>query len=256
MKQYKLVHGDCLDIMKRIPDKSIDLILCDLPYGTTSCKWDSVIAFDDLWFQYERIAKTKAPIVLFAAQPFTTALIHSNMERFKYSLIWEKNRPSGVAQSKNRPISCHEDICVFSKGVVIHEGQSKKRMNYYPQGLIKCNVTKKNSKHSHQKAGGVAQRPSHKDTYKQEFTNYPKSVLKFDCEPKPVHPTQKPINLMSYLVKTYSLEGDLVLDNTMGSGTTGMAAVVNNRRFFGIEKEFEYYKIAERRIKSLPRRLF
>ena len=256
MSKFKLIHGDCLEVMRRIPDNSIDLILCDLPYATTACKWDVLIPFDELWAAYERIVKTRSAIVLFAAQPFTSALVMSNAPLFKYSLVWEKNRPSGVAHAKNRPMTSHEDILVFSLGSVSHESRSDRRMNYWPQGLIDCNMTKKNHKHEHTKAGGIGQRPSHKDSYKQENTGYPKSVLKYGCENNTVHPTQKPVALLEYLVRSFTQKGDLVLDNTMGSGSTGVACIKTDRRFIGIEKEQDYYDIAVNRIKSIPRKLF
>jgi len=245
----KLYHGDCLEEMKNIPDESIDLVLTDPPYGTTQVKWDSIIPLEPMWEQLNRIIKPNKPIVMTSAQPFTTTLISSNIEMFKYCWVWEKNRPSGVAQAKNKPLTQHEDIVVFSTGAVIHANQSTRRMPYFPQGIQRIDKVCKNHKHDHEKAGGVAQRPSHKDEYVQEYTNYPKTVLKFDCVNKPFHPTQKPVDLMEYLIMTYSEEGDTVLDFTMGSGTTGIAALNCNRNFVGIELKEEYFQHATDMIK-------
>lgn len=254
--RYKLIHGDCLEVMRKIPDKSIDLILCDLPFAVTGLSWDVLIPFDKLWSQYERIIKPTSAIVLYASQPFTTHLINSNLNLFKYCIVWEKNRPSGVAHAKNKFMACHEDICIFSKGATIHKSQSTRRMIYNPQGLIKVDKIVKNTKNEGHKAGCINTRPGHKDTYVQEFTNYPKSVLKFDCETKPIHPTQKPVPMLEYLIRTFTSENDLVLDNTMGSGSTGVAALNTKRRFIGIEKEEKYYDIAVKRLKTNPRKLF
>jgi len=250
MQNFKLLNGDCLEMMKHIPDKSIDLVLTDPPYGTTSVKWDSIIPLNVMWQQLKRIIKSNKAIVLTSAQPFTTTLINSNIPMFKYSWIWEKNRPSGGAQAKNKPLSQHEDIIVFSEGAVIHKGQSKRRMPYYPQDLIRIHKVCKNHKHDYEKAGGIAQRPSHKDEYVQEWTNYPKSVLHFDCVNKPTHPTQKPVPLMEYLINTYTEENETVLDFTFGSGTTGVAALNTKRNFIGIELDEGYFIKASERIES------
>ncbi len=252
-KPFKLHNGDCLKMLQHIQDKSIDLILTDPPYGTTSVKWDSIIPLDLMWTQLKRIIKPNKAIVLNSAQPFTTTLINSNISMFKYSWIWEKNRPSGVAQAKNKPLAQHEDILVFSDGVVIHKGQSERRMPYYPQGLVRINKVCKNHKHDHEKAGGVAQRPSHKEEYIQEWTNYPKTVLNFNCVNKPIHPTQKPVPMMEYLIKTYTVEGETVLDFTFGSGTTGVAALNTNRKFIGIELDEGYFQKGEERMEAVAR---
>lgn len=242
-----LLHGDCLELMKTIPDGSVDMVLTDPPYGTTACKWDSVIPFEPMWVQLKRIIKPTGAIILFAGQPFTSALIMSNPNMFKYLWVWEKNRASGVAQAKNKPLQIHEDIVVFSGGVTVHVSQTSKRMPYYPQDLIPCAKVMKNHKHEHVKAGGIGQRPSHKAEYLQENTNYPKTVLKFNTETG-LHPTQKPVALAEYLIKTYTNENETVLDFTFGSGTTGIACVNLNRNFIGIELDKGYFDIAERRI--------
>lgn len=249
IRKNTILHGYCEAIMPSIDEESVDLILCDLPYGTTTCKWDSIIPFDVLWENYNRIIKPNGAIVLFCAQPFTSMLVNSNPTMFKYEWIWEKNKPSGVAQAKNKPVSIHENIAVFSKGVVIHKGQSEKRMNYYPQNLKRIDKVCTNHKHEHIKAGGIGQRPSHKDTYIQEFTNYPNTVLKYDCEVG-LHPTQKPVALLEYLIKTYTSEGELVLDNSAGSFSTIIAAINTNRNYIGIEKNKEYFDIGYNRIQE------
>jgi site-specific DNA-methyltransferase (adenine-specific) len=245
----RIYQLDCLKGMSLLPDKSIDMILCDLPYGTTECTWDSIIPLDKLFEQYRRIIKDTGAIVLTAIQPFTTSLIANNLDIFKYTWVWEKNRPSGFAQAKNKPLKSHEDILVFSKGVTVHASQSNKRMVYNPQGLIRVNRKMKNSKS--EKPSVFGKRANRKAEYEQEFTNYPKSVLKFDCESKPVHPTQKPVALFEYLIRTYTNEGEIVLDNCMGSGTTAVAALKSNRKFIGFEIESKYIEIANKRIESI-----
>jgi len=222
--------------------------LCDLPYGTTACKWDTVIPFEPLWEQYKRVIKKNGAIVLFGSEPFSSLLRCSNLEMFKYDWIWEKSRATGHVHAKNKPQKKHEIISVFSKGVTLHEGQSNNRMVYYPQELIRLPEKKL------RKVGGSADtvmgsRPSHKNTY-QEFTNYPTSVLYFNSEGSTQHPTQKPVALCEYLIKTYTNEGETVLDIAMGSGTTGVACMNVGRNFIGIEKELEYYKIAKKRIEQ------
>lgn len=246
----ELLLGDCLERMKEIPDGSVNMILCDLPYGTTACKWDSVIPFEPLWEQYRRVTKDTSAIVLFGAQPFTAALVMSNPKMFKYCWVWEKSRPSGFAQAKNKPLSAHEDIAVFSAGVTVHATQTQSRMPYFPQGVKECSRVVRNSE-SHLKTGSdsvFGKRPSHKKEYAQTQTDYPRSVLKVASESGATHPTQKPVALCEYLIRTYTREGETVLDNCMGSGTTGVACVRTNREFIGIEQDENYFKIAESRI--------
>jgi site-specific DNA-methyltransferase (adenine-specific) len=236
--------------MKKIPKESIDLVLTDPPYGTTACKWDSIIPFDKMWKQLKRIIKKNGAIVLFGSEPFSSALRMSNIKYYKYDWVWYKNKVSGVAHAKNKPITTHELIHVFSEGVTVHANQTTRKMPYFPQGIIACNKIIKNTKHKSTKAGGINQRPSHKSTYIQESTNYPKSILNFECEQKGIHPTQKPVKLMEYLIKTYTLENETVMDFTMGSGTTGVACMNMKRNFIGIEKDKEYFQIAKERIKK------
>lgn len=245
-KDITLQQGDCLELMKGIEDASIDLILCDLPYGTVSCKWDVVIPFDKLWEQYKRVIQPTGAIVLTASQPFTTALISSNIEMFKYCWVWEKSKPTGFINAKNAPLKQHEDIVVFSQGKAANNNPS--RMSYFPQGLIASGKTVK-SKNSELDAWGS--RPSrNNEGYTQDFTNYPKSILKIPSEGKTVHPTQKPAALMEYMIKTYTNEGMTVLDNCMGSGTTGVACINTNRKFIGMEKDENYFSIAKERIEK------
>ena len=244
-----LRQGDCLEIMKDIPDKSIDMILADLPYGTTACKWDTIIPFEPLWEQYNRIIKDNGAIVLFGSQPFTSTLISSNLELYKYSWVWEKSKGANFTHAKNMPIKFHEDICVFSKAPIGHKVQlGERRMKYNPQGLIKVDkVWKRPKKYDSEHK---LSRESHKLERVIEFTNYPTSILKFgnsDNREK-IHPTQKPVALLEYLIKTYTNEGETVLDNCMGSGSTGVACINTNRNFIGIELDENYFEIAKKRI--------
>lgn len=197
-----LMKGDCLERMKEIPDESVDMILCDLPYGTTACKWDSVIPFEPLWEQYRRVAKPTAAIVLTASQPFSTALGYSNLEMLKYQWYWKKSRATGHLNAKKMPMKDIEDILVFYR----------KQPTYNPQGVIECNLTQHNSK-SHSLRGKETDPTSvvtggiEYKSYKQTLTNYPRQVLEFASEGKTVHPTQKPVELMEYLIRTYTNEG-------------------------------------------------
>ena len=241
-----LMQGDCLERMSEIPDGIVDMVLTDPPYGTTQCKWDSVIPFEPMWEQLKRITKKNGAIVMTASQPFTSALVMSNVKMFKYCWVWEKSRATGHVHSKNKPMKKHEDIAVFSSGTTVHANQSDNRMTYNPQGLLR------KEKPTVRKAGGVSDavmgsRPSHKDVL-QKHKGYPTSMICVASEGKTQHPTQKPVALMEYLIKTYTNEGDTVLDFTMGSGTTGVAAKSLNRSFIGIEMDETYFNIAKDRI--------
>lgn len=239
---------DCLEGMKLIPAKSIDMILCDLPYGTTSCKWDTIIPFEPLWEQYERIIKDNGAIVLTATQPFTTSLIYSNLNLFKYCWVWEKTRPGDIFNARNKPLKAHEDICIFSKGTTANG--SKRRMNYYPLGVGEGGVVTNNPDEKEYAFKG--KRPSHKEKHVTKGSNYPRSVLKIPNPNKnSYHPTQKPIELFEYLIKTYSKEGDIVLDNCLGSGTTAVACELNNRRWIGFETESKYIEIINKRLDQI-----
>lgn len=251
MKDINLYHGDCLDLMKDIGNQSVDMILCDLPYGTTECRWDSIIPFDKLWEQYRRIIKDDGAIVLFGTQPFTSSLVNSALDLFKYSLVWKKTRPQGFAQAPYKFMSEHEDIIVFSKAGCAKN--ARVRMKYNPQGLIYAPKHIKGTKASQ---SAHRQRKSDLKDFVSLYTNYPKSILEFASEGHTVHPTQKPVALMEYLVKTYTNEGDTVLDNCMGSGTTGVACKNLNRNFIGIELDDKYFDIAKRRIEQAGNLLF
>ena len=233
---YELHQGDCLEIMKDIPTGSVDMILCDLPYGTTECKWDSIIPLNELWKEYERIIKEDGAIVLTAAQPFTTQLINSNMKLFKYCWYWIKNTSTGFCFAKYQPMRKVEDVCVFYK----------KAPKYSPQGLVKIENPKPKIRKEMKRKDWI-----YRDTLNGEFTpqwtNYPNNVLEVKTE-RGYHPTQKPVPLFEYLIKTYTDEGMVVLDNCMGSGTTGVACINTNRKFIGIEMDEKYFNIALNRI--------
>ncbi len=231
----RLLLGDCLIEMQNIPDKSIDAIICDLPYGTTRAKWDSILDLDLLWKQYERVIKPNGAIVLFASQPFTTTLINSNIKYFKYSLVWDKKMKVGMMNCKRMPLRQHEDIILFYK----------KQPTYNPQ-MTKGKM--RNKKIEPTKDFEVYGQIKPIDNFNDDY--YPSSILEFTNanQKDKEHTTQKPLSLMEYLVKTYTNEGDTVLDNTMGSGTCGVACKNFDRSFIGIEKDENYFKIAEKRI--------
>lgn len=245
IESNKIYNEDCLEGMKRIPDKSVDMILCDLPYGTTASNWDKHIPADELWVHYERVIKEDGAIVLTASGQFTHKLIQSNVGLYKYKWVWVKSRTGNFVNAKNRPMTKFEEILIFSKGNTANG--SKVKMKYNPQGLVEINRVKKNGE---SKFGTMAgKRPGHKKETVQEFTNYPSDVLFFDSVGKPKHPTEKPLELFEYLVKTYTNEGDIVLDNCMGSGTTAIAAINTNRNFIGFELDTNYFNLANERIK-------
>jgi len=244
----ELWHGDCLELMKDVPDKSVDMILCDLPYGTTACKWDIIIPFDKLWEQYNRVIKDNGAIVLFSAQPFTTKLINSNIANFKHYWIWDKELSGAFALAKYRPMIVTEEICIFSK---------TGRVNYYPlmEDAVPKNIRPINQGSSSSQATPVASGVAKSDKNYNPKKRYPKNIIKYskynaECNQlNRRHPTQKPVFVCEYLIKTYTNENDLVLDNCMGSGTTCLAAKNLNRQFIGIEKEENYYNIAKERLK-------
>ena len=248
MNQIQIKRGDCLELMKEIPDKSIDMILCDLPYGTTACKWDSVIPFEPLWEQYNRVIKNNGAIVLFGAEPFSTELRHSNLQMFKYDWIWIKNNAVGFVNAKLKPMNKHEIISVFSKGKTSNGNINN--MVYFPQGLLPYSkeVRSGNKKGKDNTYWRPSMKSSNGGGYIQQYTNYPTTVLYFDKVQKAVHPTQKPVELLEYLIKTYTNEGDTVLDNCMGSGSTGVACMNTGRNFIGIEKDEKYFNIAKERL--------
>ena len=236
----KLLHGDCLKLMKDIPDGSVDLILCDLPYGTTDCSWDSVLPFDLLWSEYDRLLKEDGAAVLFAAQPFTTQLIQSNRRAFRYCWYWLKNQPTGFAFARYQPMRKVEDICVFYR----------KHGTYNPQGLQTVDTPRRIRKRP-PKREAVYDMGTLLNEYTPRFKNWPQNVLHYRTE-RGLHPTQKPVPLLEYLVRTYTNEGDTVLDNCMGSGSTGVAVKrVGGRHFIGIEQNKVYFDIAQQRIEEV-----
>lgn len=243
---YKIKQGDCLELMRQIPSGSIDMILCDLPYGTTTCKWDTVIPFEPLWAEYKRIIKKNGAIVLFGSQPFTSALGASNLGMLKYSWVWQKSKPTNFANAKKMPLKGFEDILVFYTELPV----------YNPQGLTTCNRTIKNTgTKSRKNAVKYNGDTSYMGTngicggeYVQTHSNYPRGIVEFSQDSLSLHPTQKPVALCEYLIKTYTNEGEWVLDNCMGSGTTGVACINTNRNFIGIEQEEKYFTIAKDRL--------
>ena len=230
----RVYHMDCLEGMKLLPDKSIDMILCDLPYGMTACKWDSVIPFEPLWEQYERVIKDNGAIVLTASQPFTTMLINSNIKLFKYCWVWEKEQGVNFLMAKKQPLKVHEDICVFYKKQCIYNPQMTMGKPYISGKGNSGEVTGKVKKIQTKNTG----------------TRYPKSIIRFNRE-RGLHPTQKPVALFEYLIKTYTNEGEIVLDNCMGSGTTAVACELNNRKWIGFEIESKYVEVTNKRLEQV-----
>jgi len=241
MEVNKIIQGDCLEVMPTIPNKSIDMILCDLPYGTTACKWDTIIPFEPLWKEYKRIIKDNGAIVLTASEPFASILRMSNFKEYKYDWIWNKRLAGNGILAKKQPLKIHEVVCVFHSKIYYPQkvkGKYRRKM-----GLIESEIT-----------GG--------NRYTETIENddyYPVSIQEFSLaglRRGRLHPTQKPVALFEYLIKTYTNEGDLVLDNCAGSGTTAVACKNLGRKFILIEKEEKYIEIARKRIKAIPELLF
>ena len=243
-----LWHGDCLELMKDIPSGSVNLVLCDPPYGTTACPWDAIISFERLWAEYKRVLKPYSAVVLFGSQPFTTTMIASNLPWFKYEWVWMKNRPTNFAHAKNKPMKKHENICVFSEGTTVHATQSASRMPYFPQGLIAIHQEHERSERENTDVC-FSKRKSH-GKFVRENTGYPHSILEFSTEQLGLHPTAKPVLLLEYLIKSYTSEGESVLDNCMGSGSAGIASLNTKRAFIGIEKDDKYFAVAKKRIED------
>lgn len=249
---FQLHHGDCLEIMPTIPSGSVDMILCDLPYGTTAIKWDTRIPFEPLWEQYERIIKENGAICLFSAQPFTTDLINSNRKLFRYEIIWEKTMKAGFVNARKMPLRGHENILLFYKKLPTYNPVMRELEPWEDHSCVGRTRQRRKDRTNHYntlREGG---------TYTDTGIRFPHDVIRFSNwngggfgENKPVkHPTQKPVPLLEWLVKTYTNEGEMVMDNCMGSGSTGVACVNLKRDFIGIEKEEKYFKIAEQRIKE------
>lgn len=239
-----LRHGDCLELMKQIPDKSVDMILCDLPYGTTACKWDIVIPFDKLWEQYNRVIKDNGAIVLFGSEPFTSLLITSNIKMFRYDIVWDKVNCSSGILAKKRPLKSHENIVIFYKNQPTYNPQMTVGTKWHRCGKPNLKVAAVYG--DEQK---TVKRKMLSDTTELK---YPKSILTVSNadNTKRVHPTQKPTELLEWLIKTYTNEGEIVLDNCMGSGSTGIACVNTNRKFIGIELDEKYFEVAKARIEN------
>ena len=243
-----LMLGDCLERMKEIRDSSVDMILCDLPYGTTTCKWDNIIPFTPLWEQYKRVLKNTRAIILFGDEPFSSHVRLSNLDWYKYDWYWRKSRPAGFTNAKLKPLKDIETISVFSSGATANG--SSRNMPYNPQGLEDCNIEWSRPKVYLDGDRGVnPARVNSKLKRTITKTGYPRQVLDFaNSNSNVMHPTQKPVDLCEYLISTYSKEGETVLDNCMGSGTTGVACKNLNRKFIGVEMDEGYFNIAKDRI--------
>ena len=250
MEYNQIIQGDCVEVMQEIKDKSIDMILCDLPYGTTACKWDIIIPFEPLWKQYKRIIKDNGAIVLTASQPFTSALVMSNIKMFKYELIWDKNYGGSPGTAKYRPMPSHESILIFGKNKLVYNPQMKIGKPYTDKRYItkpkKLNINKNEHKFGYINNVGAI----------NKGTRFPLSVIKIQRHnTRGQHPTQKPVPLFEYLIKTYTNEGDLVLDNCAGSFTTAIASENLKRNWICIEKEEKYCNIGRKRIEENRERL-
>ena len=234
--KYDIKQGDCLELMRDIPDGSIDMILCDLPYGTTARnKWDCVIEYELLWEQYERIIKENGAIILFSQMPFTAELTHSNLKLFKYEWIWEKDNGTGFLNAKKMPLKIHENILVFYKKLPTYNPQMRTGFKPY-----KCKQGRHSTNYGLYEQGHITE---------SNGERYPIDIIEFKKD-SGLHPTQKPVALLEYLIKTYTNEEETVLDNCMGSGSTGVACIKTNRKFIGIEKDEKYFEIAKERIEN------
>ena len=239
MNNVTLLQGDCLELMHTIPDCSVDMVMCDLPYGTTACKWDSIIPFEPLWAAYSRICKPNAAIVLTANQPFASCLIQSNLKKFRHEWLWKKDKPGNFAAAKFQPLRNYENVLVFSE----------ERLDYKPQMVKRDTPIKRGNASERGKLKNQSSSVCISSTAKIYNERFPTAIIEdIGTVRKTVHPTQKPVALMEYLIKTYTNEGETVLDNTMGSGTTGVACGSIGRRFIGIERDENYFKIAEKRV--------
>lgn len=252
-EEYKLYNGDCLTVMDKLIEQGVkvDAVICDPPYGTTACKWDIVIPFDKMWNRLNKLIKPTGAIALFATEPFATKLRISNFDNYKYDWYWKKSKSSLYQHAKNRPMRAIENVCVFSKSKWGHKSQLKdKRMEYNPQGISSIGV--KTVTKNFNAGGVVGERPNQIGKQYEAFTGFPTDVLEFksitgkSC----LHPTQKPVDLLEYLIRTYTNENDLVLDFTMGSGSTGVACINTNRKFIGVEINEKYFNIAKDRIEA------
>lgn len=260
MSEIILKQGDCLELMRNIPDKSVDMILCDLPYGKlvdkTRASWDNDLNYDKLFMEYQRIITDNGAIILHGNEPFSSLVRTKMLNIYKYDIKWIKSKTTGFANANYRPMNKYEDIMIFSKANASTGGKNN-AMTYNPQGLKIINKTKINSSKRH----GIVMQDTNNTgmnntllqegtQYIQKYTNYPNNVIYFNNPTKYLHPTQKPVTLLEYLIKTYSNEGDTILDNCMGSGSTGVACVNTNRNFIGFELDEKYFNIAKERINN------
>lgn len=236
--EIKLLRGDCLELAEQIPDGSIDMVLCDLPYEVANCRWDSTLPFDAMWRMYKRVVKADGVIALFSSQPFTTRLIHSNICQYRYTWYWVKNAKTGHVFAKAQPMRQVEEVCIFYR----------RNPLYQPQGLVK--LERERIRRKRAPADAVYCLDKRANVSVQHYGNYPSNVLRFDVDSwkNRVHPSQKPVPLLEYLIRTYTRPGETVLDNCMGSGSTGVACVHTGRRFIGMEQDEQYFAVAERRI--------
>ena len=245
---FDLWRGDCLDLMKDVPDRSVDMILCDLPYGTSACKWDSVIPFDKLWLEYDRVVKDSGAIVLFGSEPFSSLLRLSNPKLYKYDWKWEKPSGANFLNFKFQPAKVHEDIMVFGKMAVSYSKNGN--MTYFPQMESGEPYTQKSGKQKNERNNSTVRSPIKQAVTENDGFRYPRSVIKFKLDKEKLHPTQKPVSLLEYLIKTYTNEGGIVLDNCMGSGSTGVACMNTGRKFIGMELNDGYFETAKNRIEE------
>ena len=252
-EEYKLYNGDCLAVMDKLIEQGVkvDAVICDPPYGTTACKWDIVIPFDEMWNRLNKLIKPTGAIALFATEPFATKLRMSNLDNYRYDWYCIKTKPSLYQHAKNRPMRAVENACVFSKSKWGHKSQLKdKRMEYNPQGISSIGI--KTVTKNFNAGGVVGERPNQIGKQYEAFTGFPTDVLEFksitgkSC----LHQTQKPVDLLEYLIRTYTNENDIVLDFTMGSGSTGVACINTNRKFIGVEINEKYFNIAKDRIEA------
>ena len=245
---YQIKQGDCLELMKEIPDGSVDMILCDLPYGTSACKWDSVIPFENLWKQYERIITDCGVIALFGSEPFSSSLRQSNLKLYKYDWKWEKPSGANFLNFKYQPAKVHEDIVVFGK---MASSYSKKgNMTYIPQMEQGTPYKQMSGKQKNESNNSTVRSPIQQVVTENTGERYPRSIIRFPLDKDKMHPTQKPIALLEYLIRTYTNEGETVLDCCMGSGSTGVACLNTNRNFIGYELDSTYFEIAKKRLEG------
>ena len=241
-----LYNADCLEVMKKIKDESIDMILCDLPYGTSACSWDTIIPFEKMWEQYNRVIKPDCAIVLFGSEPFSSFLRCSNIEMYKYDWKWEKPKGANFLNFKYQPAKVHEDIIVFGKMACSYSKNGN--MKYFPQMESGSPYIQKSGKQKNNYSNSTVRSPIKQVVTANNGTRYPRSIQKFSIDKEKLHPTQKPVDLLEYLIRTYTEVGDLILDNCMGSGSTGVACAKTGRNFIGIEIENDYFNIAKKEL--------